>query len=363
MCEVDYLNLGLSIPALRGSQGGRDIYVALPNNGVINTFFPTHIEASDASSAEAIDPDKVNRITDYISGKRDGYVLGAITYATDSDCEFDEVFPGAQFGVLRLPLNAKLRTIDGQHRREALRTAVEVLAEVAAEHTPLVLYVEPSLERRRAMFADMNAPSAELAPDSTSTADPFETTAIKLSTEHPFLVGRVTSSHRKTPAGRDDYELNEVIDALKRLFVGATGRVKMPARFRATDVEARGAEFFDTLANSQLGRLLHSGEDGSMAEWPPVLKVLAGAAWRLRFDELGPRLNLEQWVDSLDRVDFSSAGATWKTSGMSDGRARRQDVKRPQIIAAVDEIVREMTAPRATSQTQAPRREAALAQR
>jgi len=343
MCEIDYLNLGLSIPALRGSQGGRDLYVALPNNSVINTFFPTHIEAVTSAQVDQVDATKAEGIANYISSKKDGYVLGAITYATDSDCEFEEALPGAQFGVLRLPLNAKLRSIDGQHRREALRSAVEVFAQVAADHTPLMLYVEPSLERRREMFADMNGSSASPSTvGNTNADDPFESASVRLSTEHPFLAGRVSSSVRKAVQGQSNYEIHEVVDALKRLFVGATGRVKSPGRYQKKDVDERGLEFFDSLAISQLSSA-GSSDPGSVAQWSPVLKVLAAVAWRLRFDALGPRLDKHQWVRALNIVDFRTSGATWVTSGIAEEGKPRLGVKRPQIIAAVEALTLEMT--------------------
>lgn len=343
MCEVDFLNLGLSIPALRGSQGGRDLYVALPNNGVINTFFPTHIEAPNELRSEQLDAEKVARIARYISADRDSYVLGAITYATDSDCQFDEAFPGSQFGVLRLPLNAKLRTIDGQHRREALRSAVEVFAEVASEHTPLMLFVEPSLEKRRQMFADMNSYPSHPADRERQSTDPFEAAAIKVSTEHPLLIGRVTTNHRKGVLGKFDYDISDVVDALKRLFVGATGRVKSPARYSESEVLARGLEFFGALAESPFTK--GAGDSASsMTEAAPVLKVLAGTAWRLRFDEIGPRLSDDAWKDALSRVDFGANGAVWVNSGMSDGASPTADVKRPHLVAAIESLVGAMTA-------------------
>lgn len=343
MCEVDYMNLGLSIPALRGAQGGRDLYVTLPSNSVINTFFPTHIESSDAGPSHQIVAGKVEKIANYIEDKRDGYVLGAITYATDSECEFDEAFPGSQFGVLRLPLNAKLRTIDGQHRREALRTAVEVFSQVSSEHTTLMLYVEPNLERRREMFADMNSPERRAAESRPApTSDPFESAAISLSTEHPFLSGRVFSNFHRPERGQFGYEMGEVIDALKRLFVGPTGRVKSPFRYDRSLIEQRGWEFFDSLSRSQLGTLVAENTT-SVVRWPNALKVLAAVTWKLRFDDLGPRMSDESWTTAIDEVDFAPSGGAWVSSGLSDGTHPMIGAKRPQVIAAVDSLVVEMT--------------------
>lgn len=342
MCDVDYLNLGLSIPAIRGVQGGRELFVALPNNGVINTFFPTHVEVPDSSGKGFLDVSKVDRIAKYISGKKDGYVLGAIIYATDSDCKFDEALAGSQFGVLRLPLNAKLRTIDGQHRREALRSAVEVLATLAEEHTPLILYVEPSLERRKDMFADINTTSASDPIESVPGSEPFESAAIRLAREHPFLVGRVKSGHRKSALRQNEYNLGLIVDSLKRLFVGATGRVKISSRYRKSDIEFRGLEFFDSLIDAQIDEH-HTQTIGSIAGFAPTLTALAGAAWRLRFDEVGPRVNQKSWVASLRQIDFSVTGLTWLESGLSNGRSPTIAARQPQIIAAIEGLVREMS--------------------
>lgn len=344
------MHLGLSIPALRGSQGGRDLYVALPSNSVINTFFPTHIESPQPGGRDHLAADRVDSIATYLEDKRDGYVLGAIAYATDSECEFDEASPGSQFGILRLPLNAKLRTIDGQHRREALRTAVEIFAQISAEHTTLMLYVEPSLERRQEMFADMNGVHRsmdESAKGNVVGADPFESAALRLSSEHPFLSGRVFSSVHRPERGESGYDIGEVIDALKRLFVGPVGRVKSPFRFDSAVVEKRGWAFFDALSKSQRGALI-TRDASLVVGWPNILKVLAGVAWKLQFDELGARLDASEWMAALDRVDFTPRGSVWTSSGLSDGTGPMIGPKRPQIIAAVDALVLAMTKQSAT---------------
>lgn len=343
MCDVDYLHLGLSLPALRGTQGGRPMYVALPSNNVINTFFPTHIEGSANDPGGHVDNRKVDAIACYIEGKSDSFVLGSIAYATDSECHFEEAVPGAQFGVLRLPLNAKLRSLDGHHRREALRTVVEKLNSVGNQHTALLLYVEPRLERRRAMFDDLNRPSPrELVSDhvaSHDTEDPFRVAAETLVRTHPFLVGRVDTARRQGKRREQDFDLKAVIDFLKRLTVGPRGRVKHPQRFAALDLQRRGGLVLEALAEA-----VRTDGDAAALRWPSALKVVGGAVWVLTDASSHHQLPLDQVARALTSCDFSAAGTIWRESGLVEGPLHIGRQRAENILAAVDLMVQQLLA-------------------
>lgn len=343
MCDVDEMNLGLSIPVLRGLQGGRDLFVALPSNSVINNFFPSHFEVSDLSESDSSNTNEAAEIAGYISRNQDGYFLGAISYETDSECIFDEATPGSQFGVLRLPLDAQLRTIDGQQRREALRSAAEIFTQVASEHTAVLLYVETTVRRREeidpspAEFASINSPHLSAQP-----ANPFEVAATKLSTVHPFLLGRVKSSAHKLSSSLEGYELGEIVDALRRLHVGPTGRVRSPMSFETQDIYNRGTQFLSSLERLN-GVESDAYEVATVLDWPSVLKILAGLAYCQRFDPLGPKLSEEQWRKALEAVSFDPSSSPWIDCGISDGLNPTPRPKKGRIAAAVATLAHDMS--------------------
>ncbi len=132
------------------------MYLVLPTNDVLNTFFTTEMEPVDDRSQRALDPKHARQIGDYIVANPTEYALGAITYAVDQEGEFEPFEEGADIGLLHLPLTARLRSVDGQHRRRGIKDAIDVLAAVGEEHTALLIYVESRLDKRKQMFSDMN---------------------------------------------------------------------------------------------------------------------------------------------------------------------------------------------------------------
>src|SRR5438105_2476959 len=142
-------NIGVTIPALRGKQGSRTMYLALPSNAVVNNFIPPDMEPTPERSQRAFDPGHARRIGEYIVGNSDEYVL-------DREGTFDPVEPGAPIGMLTIPLEARMRSIDGQHRRHGIKSALEVMDSIGDEHTAIVFYVEDDVEKRKQMFSDMN---------------------------------------------------------------------------------------------------------------------------------------------------------------------------------------------------------------
>src|SRR5688572_13075524 len=123
---------GIPIPALRGRQGSRTMYLTLPRNKILNNFFPREFEAdpADARSQRPYDPKRAEQIGNYMAGNRDDYVLGALTYAMDVPGSFREAEPGSDIGILTIPLDARLRSTDGQHRRGGIKEAMEALQEL-----------------------------------------------------------------------------------------------------------------------------------------------------------------------------------------------------------------------------------------
>jgi DGQHR domain-containing protein len=336
---------GLSLPALRGRQGTRTMYLVLPTNNVLNTFFTTEMEPVDDRSQRQLDPKHARKIGDYIVANPTEYALGAITYAVDQEGEFEPFEEGADIGVLHLPLNARLRSVDGQHRRRGIKEAIDVIAEVGEEHTALLIYVESRLDKRKQMFSDMNN-TARVVSKAINVAfdsrDPFARAVNALVESHPLLVGRVETEATRVRAGSNAlYTLGALHDAVKRLFVGQAGRVRQPDQFSEDDIHDRSMQFFDLLrdARPEFGQAtdehaLDELRSRNILFSSTTLRVIAGAVHEhvRRAGTADPQTVLKQLVEPLAAVDFSPGAPLWRDSGfVTPGRttpnARAQEIR------------------------------------
>jgi DGQHR domain-containing protein len=335
---------GLALPALRGQQGSRTLYLTLPSNSILNSFFPIDLEPAEDRSQRSLDPNHARQISQYITENPKDYALGAITYAVDTDGSFVEVEPGSNIGLLRLPLNARLRSIDGQHRREGIRLAVDATNEVAGHSTALLIYVENDLAKRRQMFSDMNNTARKVSKAlnvSYDTRDPFARVAGDLADRHPLLINRVDrESARVQPGSGNLFTLSSIHDALKRLFVGPSGRVKDSRKYDETEILARGQVLFDSfsgarpeLAAGANAGTIESVRTQSILLSSTTLRVVASAFWGASEELEIPVVQLaEPFTKALKHIDFSPSASMWAESGfVSPGRAtpnaRSQEMK------------------------------------
>lgn len=157
MNDTPLIQQGLSIAAITGKQGSRTVYQVLVENSVLNNFFTVNMDPPSEKSQRQLDPRHADAITDYILQNPEEYVLGTVTYAVDQECPFTPSQIDPRLGVLTIPFGTNLRSLDGQHRRQGLNGAIAEDPELSKDHTAVLIYVEPELEKRRQMFSDMNA--------------------------------------------------------------------------------------------------------------------------------------------------------------------------------------------------------------
>ena len=356
MTESNYLaqQSGLALPALRGRQGARTLYLTLPSNSILNNFFPIDIEPAGDRSQRKLDPNHARQIANYIAGNADDYALGAITYATDKVGMFTEVEKGSNIGLLRLPLDAKLRSIDGQHRREGIRLAINVVSGLESQSTALLIYVEDDLSKRRQMFSDMNNTARKVSKAlsvSYDTRDPFARVAAELADSHPLLSGRIDrEGSRIQPGSGDLFTLASIHDALKRLFVGPSGRVKDSTRYDEEDIRLRGGVLFGAILASQpeLGpgasqTKVEEFRARSILLSSTTLRVVAAAFWSASEELQTSLVELKAvFAECLERVDFKPSAAIWVESGfVSPGRST-PNARSQEMRAASDALTQQL---------------------
>jgi DGQHR domain-containing protein len=334
---------GVSIPALKGKQGKRTMYLCLPPNAVIKNFFPKDSEVPEAlKSQRAYDEGRAEEIRDYVVENPDDFVLGALTYAMDTPAEFEPAEPGAPIGLLTIPLSATLRCVDGQHRRGALRLAIDGLKDLASQQTAMIIYVEGDLEARRQMFSDMNwhqKPVSKSVNVSFDQRDPFARATQEISRTHPLLKGRVEEEKSTVKRGSDKlFTMGAVYDALGRLCTGAGGRLRDKSKY-GTDKELAdlGTEFFDLLVEARPefkgvveGMQPPPAPESSILFSSTTLKMLASAVHVVRAKRGMKRLG--RLRESLAKIDFSPGAKMWAESGFvtpgkSTPNARLQEIK------------------------------------
>ncbi len=333
----------IELPVLRGRQGERTLYVTLPSNGDIDLKFSREVELPGDRAQRSLNPKHAEGIADYIVDNRSEYLLGAITYAVDVEGTFSPIAPGSAFGTLILPASAKLRSVDGQHRRHGIRKAMELVNDVADDNTAVLIYVEDDLARRRQMFSDMNWTARKVSASQNvafDSRDPFSRATQRLVKTHPLLKDRVEMEMARVPRGSTSlFTLGSIYDACKRLMLGPSGRIKSFAGHDEETIVERGKKFFTLLQVRKELTEATSPEaiDGIRATTILVssttLRVLAGSVFACieHHRKQGTPFAISDLQGPLTQVDFRPTADLWQRAGfVSPGKstpnARNQEV-------------------------------------
>jgi len=114
---------------------------------------------------------RVPEIVSYLIDNKRDYTLSAITASINGQVHFEPAADtglGQNLGTLSIPMDAQILINDGQHRRKAIESAIEVDPELGYENIPVLFFIDEGLERSQQMFADLNK-HAVRPSDSIST--------------------------------------------------------------------------------------------------------------------------------------------------------------------------------------------------
>ena len=335
-------NVGVTIPALRGLQGSRVLYLALPSNAVVNNFIPPDMEPVAERSQRAFDPGHARRIGEYMVSNPTEYVLGAMTYAIDREGIFDPVEPGAPIGMLTIPLEARMRSIDGQHRRHGLKSALDVMDELGEEHSAILFYVESDVEKRRQMFSDMNwtpRPVSKSVNVGFNSRDPFSRAVQHLVDSHPLLMGRAEAERASIPKGSTNlFTLGILHDVLKRLVIGPERRLTAGKKVDEKEIIEAGEDFFTFLMESrdEFQQVQSNPEVTEEVRKTTILlngttlRMIAGAVY---FATVDRGYELDDLKEPLGEVDFSPQADIWQKEtgfvpvGKTTPNSRLQEIR------------------------------------
>jgi DNA sulfur modification protein DndB len=157
LSEIDF---EYAFPAIRGVQAGREYYVTQFPLSMISRVlsFDDSDLPPEMRAQRILNSQRVPEMVDYIITNRNDYVFSALTASVDADVVFD-VLEGVRndsLGTLRIPMEARFVVNDGQHRRAAIKEALEQDPSLRHETVAMVLFLDRGLERSQQMFADLN---------------------------------------------------------------------------------------------------------------------------------------------------------------------------------------------------------------
>lgn len=150
-----------TFPALRGTQAGKEYYVAMcPLKLLPRIFlFDERSLPAELRAQRTINAARVPEITQYILNNRYDYAFSAITASIDGEVQFEPSFTDSgtsDVGLLVVPMSARFIINDGQHRRAAIEEALEASPELEDETIAVVFYMDAGLHRSQQLFADLN---------------------------------------------------------------------------------------------------------------------------------------------------------------------------------------------------------------
>ena len=336
--------------AIRGNQGERTIYQVLVENAVLNNFFTVNMDPPTEKSQRQLDPKHAAAIGQYIINNPDEYVLGTVTYAVDTECAFEPSEIDDRLGVLTIPLGTNLRSLDGQHRRQGLNQAIDADPAFSNDHTSVLIYVEPDVEKRRQMFSDMNATPKIVAKSlnvAFNSRDPFARVARTLADTHPLLTEHVDKESRQVQGTSQFwYTIGAVHDSLKRLERGPGGRVRNAAQYDEDAIRKTGTDFFDLLNNArdEYSRV-RDGENIANLRSKTVLfssttlRAIAGAVHDAIEAESSPT-KATAYVGQMRAIDFSPSAEVWRKTGFVTPGRSTPNARNQEVIAATKAITK-----------------------
>lgn len=149
----------LKFPAMRGTMGKRDYFVAMVKLNLIPRLFKFRewVELPPEQRAQRVlQKSRVPEIAQYILENEDGYLFSSLTASFNCDPTFVGIKGHEDMGVLQIPFEADLVINDGQHRRAAIEEALKENAHLGEETISVVLFPWEDLDRMQQMFSDLN---------------------------------------------------------------------------------------------------------------------------------------------------------------------------------------------------------------
>ena len=216
--------------ALRGTQAGREYYVAMCPLKLIPKIFLFDEEElpADMRAQRSLNRARVPEIARYLVSNPKEYVFSSITASVDGSVRFESWDnSGSSLGRLIVPMTGRILINDGQHRRAAIEEALKERPELAEETISVVFFIDEGLKRSQQMFADLNKHA--IRPTKSlgilyDLRDPLSQMSRSLLSDVPHFKG-LTETERTTISNRSIklFTLSSIYQGTKALLNLAKG--------------------------------------------------------------------------------------------------------------------------------------------
>ena len=140
-----------AFPAIRGIQASREYYVTQFPLSMISRVlsFDDSDLPPEMRAQRVLNTQRIPEMVDYIVKNRDDYIFSALTASVDADVVFETIggTKNENLGTLRIPMTARFVVNDGQHRRAAIKEALDQDPTLRHETVAMVLFLDRGLER------------------------------------------------------------------------------------------------------------------------------------------------------------------------------------------------------------------------
>jgi DNA sulfur modification protein DndB len=213
--------------AIRGTQAGREFYVAMCPLKIIPKLFifNDHDIPVKLRAQRVLSDARIPAIKNYILNNPEDYIFSSLTASVDGMMKFS---PGvglssdSKLGRLYIAMEARLLINDGQHRRRAIEEALKERPELGHEMISVVFFQDSGLKRSQQMFSDLNKNAVKPTKSLNilyDHRDKFSRFVVDMTSSIEIFKDRVelektTISNRSTNA----FTLNGISDATLHLF-------------------------------------------------------------------------------------------------------------------------------------------------
>lgn len=150
----------VSIPAIRGTMGGRQYFtisVAMAEIPRLFRFNDWEQCTPELRAQRVLNKSRVPDIMKYILDNEEGYLFSSITASYSSEVKFTPISEGSDLGTLEMELeNLELIINDGQHRSAGIAAAIKENPALGKDKVSVLLFPMENLERLQQMFTDLN---------------------------------------------------------------------------------------------------------------------------------------------------------------------------------------------------------------
>jgi DNA sulfur modification protein DndB len=150
----------VSLPAMRGSMGGRQYYATVLSLAEIPRLFKFNDWEQctpELRAQRVLNKSRVPDIAKYILDNEDGYLFSSIAASYNSKINFVPANGNPDAGTLEMELeNVEFIINDGQHRCAAIAAAIRENPSLRKDKISVLLFETENLERLQQMFSDLN---------------------------------------------------------------------------------------------------------------------------------------------------------------------------------------------------------------